>query len=232
MVNRIDKFSDKFKNGSIKIRHSIKVTILNALVYMKNFITSSPGVISSSKVEERIDEVYSLLKVWVTDSKILSEFKEIATDYVDKYIELKDYKEDMLKEEKTAEEGDKKVINNTSPTPNYTKKLFKDISIVKGDVTFLPIGPCCHYCIVYKVVDNIAYVIPITTTPDIFNGYSISKSRFWRGTAIYALYQFPIEIVIEKFTMPYDNKSELRSIFKSLESTFKSILPKEKKRKL
>ena len=168
----------------------------------------------------------SISNLYQKETKILEILDQMST-----FMGLQQKTIEQL-QAKIAELEGKKVINNTSPTPNYTRKLFKDISIVKGDVTFLPIGPCCHYCIVYKVVDNIAYVIPITTTPDIFNGYSISKSRFWRGTAIYALYQFPIEIVIEKFTMPYDNKSELRSIFKSLESTFKSILPKEKKRKL
>ena len=230
MIERLDNFGNKFRYGSIKIRHSIKVDILNSIVCMKNYITTSPGIISPGKVEEKIKVIESLLKVWVTDPKILSEFEELSKDYVSKYIEL--VPENMDKIEASKEEVGDQLISEKSVIPNHTRRLFKGVNIIKGDVSYLPIGPCCHYCITYKVVNNIAYVIPMTTTPDIFTGFQISKSRFWKGTAIYALYQFPVDFVADKFTMPYDHKGELKDIFKSLEKEFKSILPKERKKRL
>lgn len=227
MIEKIDNFCHKFKSGEIKVRHSIKVSILNDLIYLRNYITTSPGIISPAKVEDKIRELKSLLKVWITNSTILNEFNLLSNEYIDRYIEMKNIT--VNPEKDSSEEEDKKLY--TAPIPNYTKKLLKNIAVIRGDVSYLPIGPCCHYCIVYKIVDNIAFVIPMTTTPDVFNGYQISKSRFWRGTAIHAIYQFPLEIVEEKFTMPYDHKGELKEIFKSLELTIKNILPKERKRK-
>ena len=232
MIERLDNFSNKFRYSSIKVKNSIKVEILNSIVYMKNYITTSPGIISPGKVEEKIKAVKSLLKVWVNDSKILSEFEELSKDYIDKYIYLIPEMDKIKINKEEEEEVKDQLISEKSVIPNYTRKLFKGVNIIRGDVSYLPIGPCCHYCIVYKVVNNVAYVIPMTTTPDIFTGFQISKSRFWKGTAIYALYQFPIDFVADKFTMPYDHKGELRDIFRSLEKEFKLILPKDRKKKL
>lgn len=45
----------------------------------------------------------------------------------------------------------------------YIERLRPE-TIERGDVAFLPIGPILHYCIVFKVVGEISFVLSITTS--------------------------------------------------------------------
>ena len=68
-----------------------------------------------------------------------------------------------------------------------------------------------------------------TTGGHLGEGYDIAKSRFFKGKALYSLYQFPISMVKEKFTIPFDNITELRNIFKGFEDNMRKILPRLRK---
>lgn len=75
-------------------------------------------------------------------------------------------------------------------------------------------------------------LISLTTDPESFVGYKIEKSRFFKGTAIYAIHQVPTALVMRKFVMPYDSKSELNKILSGCEDYFKTnILKRTYKRK-
>lgn len=220
MESRLLQLIDEIK--SEKIKHSIKVDILNNLEYIKSFITSSPGLISPGKVEDKMKDVSGYLKVWIRNSEILEKAEELFKEIKVRYI-------DLVEEEKPEENST--VVPVISYTiPGYTKKLFKDVELKKGDISYLPIGPSSHYCIIYKILNDTCYLIPMTTTGGhLGEGYDIAKSRFFKGKALYSLYQFPISMVKEKFTIPFDNITELRNIFKGFEDNMRKILPRLRK---
>ena len=107
--------------------------------------------------------------------------------------------------------------------PMYIERLRPE-TIERGDVAFLPIGPILHYCIVFKVVGEISFVLSITTSGEAkgFVGYQLERSRFFKGTALYTLHQVPTALVNRKFVMPYDNKAELGRIFTGCEEYLKT----------
>lgn len=231
MISKILEIETGIKNE--KLRQSIKTNILNCFVCIKNYITLSPGVISPGKVENKVKEIREYVKVWIKNTDLTKKIESVLGEFENRYIEL------IQEEDKIIEEKQELINEVIGPVeierpialPNYTRKLLSEVDPIKGDVSYLPIGPCSHYCIVYKVVGDISYVIPLTTTLGIFAGYEISKSRFFKGMAEHALYQFPTSLVKEKLTMPYDHKGELRCIFKYVEDGFRSIFPKVKGKK-
>lgn len=225
MVNNLIEIEKEIKEE--KLRHSIKTDILNCIVCLKNYITMSPGVISPGKVEKKIKDIRSFVKVWIKNPNLINKINSTLIEFENRFIEMIPEKlTENLEKQDTIDTIGTTEISRPVALPNYTRKLLSDVDPIKGDVSYLPIGPCSHYCIVYKVCNDITYVIPLTTTKDIFTGYEISKSRFFKGIAIYTLYQFPTSLVKEKLTIPYDHKSELRNIFRSVENEFRSIFPK------
>lgn len=222
LVNSINNLLSEVKKE--KLRNTIKVEILNNLDYIKTFITSSPGLISPSIVSNKIKEIRQYLKVWIKNTNLVSELEKVFIEVENRYITLVEDNDDSpLVNEKPIE-----VIPAT--IPSRTKKLFKDVELQRGDVSYLPVGPCCHYCIVYKIIDDTCLVIPITSSGGHLGfGYDIEKSRFFKGTVLYSLSQFPISMVVDGFTMPYDSIGELRKIFKGFEEKLRSILPKPRK---
>ena len=209
-----------------KIKNTIKTEIINNLDYVKLFITSSPGLISPSIVGDKINTTRQYLKVWVKGNNIYSTCDTIFSEIESRFINLQDTEEDK-------EEDSVKIPEDyTSYTiPSRTKKLFsKDMEIRRGDVSYLPVGPCRHYCIVYKIIDDTCLVLPITTSGGYLGfGYDIEKSRFFKGTVLYSINQFPKSMVAEYFALPYDSVGEVRKIFKGFEEMMKSILPKPRK---
>ena len=221
-----------------KLRNTYRVNILNDIYFIQKFLTSSPGVIGPGKVEEKINSIKKQLKSpWITQynkslcEKLGESIEKVEKEFTERYLE-------MPKEEDTAVDVTDEVIESNNPyssstvweaLPRRTVSLFKDVEIRKGDVSYLPVGPCCHYCIIYKIVGETVYVIPLTTTDGIFEGYKLEKSRFFKGTAIYSLQQFPKSMVEQKFTMPFDHKSECNQIFKSFEETMSKVIKRKKK---
>lgn len=226
LTYKIDILSLKFKDE--KLRNTIKTNILNGLIFIKKFLESSPGIISPSKVCEKINQIKEYLGVWVKNKDLIDSTNDIFKEIIDKYINLVDEEDTEKPKEQSIE------INKLSEKPVkdyvpwYTKKLFNGIEVKRQDVAYLPIGPCHHYCIVYKVLGDKTYIIPITTNIDAFDGYVIEKSRFFKGKAIFSIYQYPTSVVKDKLVLPYDHKSEVNNIFKALEEFMTSILPKKR----
>lgn len=229
MEKRIDRLIKSFSEE--KLKNTIKVDILNDLRYIGKFITSSPGIISPAKVSEKMKSVEGYLSVWVRNKELTEEVKSLFQEITDRYINLVESEEEkttILPE--TVIEAKKSSVKS-SIIPWSTKRLYNDVEIKKYDVSYLPVGPCNHYCLVYKVVGDKTYVIPLTTNTEVFNGYMIEKSRFFKGMAIFSLYQFPTSLVKDHFVLPYDHKGEANKIIKSLEDLLKSMLPRERKPK-
>ena len=224
MLSKLVNLEKEIKNE--KLRQSIKTDILNCIVCLKNYITFSPGVISPGKTEDKIKEIRGYIKVWIKNASLVDKIDKTITEFEYRYLEISP----NPPEEKEVTELINIPDERPKTLPNYVRKLLNEVDPIKGDVSYLPIGPCSHYCIVYKISGDVTYVIPLTTTLDVFSGYEISKSRFYKGMAIYTLHQFPTSLVKEKLTIPYDHKGELRNIFKSVEEEFRSIFPKTTKR--
>ena len=231
MIKELTELHSKIKE--LKGKNSIKVNILNSIDYLIKFIETSPGIIGTSKIEDKIAIIRSnIVSPWLSLEKgLIDEVRELLDRYTDKYINLIPVEEEECKIEDTKSELSLFPEQVTVQMPHRLKRLFIDVVPMKGDVSYLPIGPIHHYCIVYKVVGDVSYVIPLTTTTGIFEGYTLEKSRFFKGTAIISLSQFPTSLVSEKFVMPYDNKSEFRNICKTLEEQLFKILPRQKKKK-
>ena len=201
-----------------KIKNSIKCTMFNNLIYLERFVQHGPGITSPIKAEEKLDEIVELASVWIKDSEFTTLLNNVS-------LKLKDYSVDK----KTSTE--ESITEELSIIPKYIERL-RPKEIVKYDVSYLPIGPVNHYCLVYKVIGEVSFVIPFTTSGvDQFVGYDITKSRFWKGKAVYTLHQFPTSMVLSKFVMPYDHKSEAMMIIKNCEIYIKSLLPKERRKK-
>lgn len=206
-----------------KIKNTIKCTMFNNLIYLERYIQHGPGIVSPAKVEEKLDSTIELSTIWIKDS----EFNSLLNSVSERI------KNNNLVEEKVALDNEENavIIEEPPSIPRYIERL-RPKEIVKLDVAYLPIGPVNHYCLVYKVIGEVSFVIPFTTSGvDQFVGYDITKSRFWKGKAVYTLHQFPTSMVLSKFVMPYDHKTEAMLIIKNCESYIRGLLPKERKRK-
>ena len=174
MLNKLIDLEKGIKNE--KLRQSIKTDILNCIVCLKNYITLSPGVISPGKTENKIKEVRGYVKVWIKNTSLVEKINKTLTEFENRYLEILP----NPPEEKDMTESISIPENQPTILPNYVRKLLSEVDPIRGDVSYLPIGPCSHYCIVYKISGNVTYVIPLTTTMGIFSGYEISKSRFYK----------------------------------------------------
>ena len=222
MLDRINSLLLKYKEE--KLKNTIKTNILNNLEFIKRFIESSPGVISPVKVSEKMKEVEGYLRVWIKKPDLIEETNSLFSEITNRYIDISETKEE--KGLVTSVLGKKPVKDSIIPW--HTKKLFSGVEIRRQDVAYLPIGPCNHYCLIYKIVGESTYIIPITTDTETFDGYLIEKSRFFKGKAIFSLYQYPTSMVKDRLVLPYDHKSEANNIFKALEDFMTSILPRKR----
>ncbi len=235
----------KTLNDLKNIKSEIKKRILENLDEVIRFLIVGPGVVSPEMTRTRCNRVVDLLKVWYKSSdssSMIEKILEVKKKYV--VVCIPTDTPEQPPEEREVCSLEKEVINKSkeledkiSPElrekylPLYIERL-RPSKIEKGDVAFLPIGPILHYCIVFKVVDDVSFVISLTTDPESFVGYKIEKSRFFKGTAIYAIHQVPTALVMRKFVMPYDSKSELNKILSGCEDYFKTnILKRTYKRK-
>lgn len=208
-----------------KLKNSIKCTIVNHLMYIDKFIQTGPGVISPAKVEEKLGIILDLSNIWVKDSEFNEIFMNIKNTLMSEYLYPSISNKESIPE--TLEDE----VHVPELNPRYIERL-RPKNVERLDVSYLPIGPVSHYCLVYKVVGDVSFVIPFTTSgSDQFIGYDIEKSRFWRGKAAFTLHQFPTSMVLSKFVMPYDHKLEANMIIKSCEKYIRGLLPKERKKK-
>ena len=233
MIDQIEKYISEIKN--ISLRSSIKTRILTDLDFILRFLKTSPGIISPVKAEDKIYSVITNLKnPWCSKSihpKTIESLESVLQDIKKSYIQFEeksDKKTDDTLLDPVADVIDSGTVIDT--LPRRLSRLLVGVEIKKGDVALLPVGPCNHYCIVYKILGDITYVVPMTTTPGVFTGYPLEKSRFFRGMAIFSIHQFPTSMVSSRLTMPYDNKSECNNIFRALEDTLRGVLPRVKKK--
>ena len=126
----------------------------------------------------------------------------------------------------------KKSKDTLDPIPEYVKRI-RPSELKIGDVVYLFVGPIQHYCIIKKITKDTLFVIPITSNVTDFIGYKIEKSRFFHGTAIFSIVQYPIDLAIKKFVIPYDNRTELLNIIKQCDNYLRdnNIISKAIKRK-
>lgn len=246
-LGEVRKILSDFKN----VRNEIKKRTLENLDEIIRFLTVGPGVVSPELTRTRCNKVVDLIKIWFKSHPNQGSMMEKVLDVKRKYVttlipDLSTTPSSPLIEEEDSEISDieREVINKSkelgskiSPElrekflPLYIERLRPD-TIERGDVAFLPIGPILHYCIVFKVVGDTSFVISITTNSEDFVGYKLEKSRFFKGTAIYALHQVPTALVNRKFVMPYDSRSELNKILSGCEEYLKSnVLKRNYRRK-
>lgn len=241
MIDKLEKYIYKIRESKT-LKNKYRTSILTDLDVVLRFLKTSPGIISPAKVDEKIELITVTLKnPWchVLGSDLITDLTKLLANIRKDYISL-DGEERVVAE--SPIERDKEILSLPeedlldkgaviSALPKRLLRLL-DVDIQKGDVSLLPIGPCQHYCLVYKIIDDITYVIPITSTPGVFVGYPITKSRFFKGMAIFSIQQFPTSLVRSRLTMPYDNRSECYAIFRAFEENIRSIVPRKKKIKI
>lgn len=233
----------KIVEDSKFIRNSIKRDITTSFNVIANFIKAGPGVVSIKIASDTINHASQLIGSWVTEKEGKKEILTVLDEIKEQYYISSVRKEEMKREEKFISDrekeskeldkeniklfgGDTRKEDIPFDDPTYIRALRPSI-IMKGDVSYLPIGPVQHYCLVYKVIGDVTYVIPITSNKADFEGKELSKSRFLKGKAIYALHQLPTTLVRSRFVMPYDSKTEANQIIKETEEYIKqNILPR------
>lgn len=245
--NEIFKEIENFKQRVEKnrfIRSNTRKSMFSGLNYLSKFLTSlssDDSTVSYSKTMNHIEELRELIGTWCRkDTKafdILDEIEILYRDVVDilgEVIEKDDPKEEVseIGEEKKKEEEEDLVVIPPAAVlksmPVYFTRL-KPKSLEKYDVSYLPIGPINHYCIIAKIdkSNNSVFVIPITTDVKKFTGQMIEKSRFFQGKAVYSLHQLPYKLALSKFVMQYDNKGEVIQIIKNtFEHIRKNVMPR------
>lgn len=238
MIDKLEEYIHKIRESKT-LKNKYRTSILTDLDVVLRFLKTSPGIISPAKVDEKIELITVTLKnPWcqVLDSSLITDLTKLLANIRKDYI-LLEGEERVVAECPTERDKDilslpeEDLLDKGTVISALPKRILRllDVDIQKGDVSLLPIGPCQHYCLVYKIIDDITYVIPITSTPGVFVGYPITKSRFFKGMAIFSIQQFPTALVRSKLAMPYDNKSECYAIFRAFEENIRSIVPRKKK---
>ena len=226
MIDKLEEYIHKIRESKT-LKNKYRTSILTDLDVVLRFLKTSPGIISPAKVDEKIELIVVTLKnPWcnVLGSSLITDLTKLLVDIRKNYI-LLEGEERVVAVCPTERDKDllslpeEDLLDKGTVISALPKRLLRllNVDIQKGDVSLLPIGPCQHYCLVYKIVDDITYVIPITSTPGVFVGYPITKSRFFKGMAIFSIQQFPTALVRSKLAMPYDNKSECYAIFRAFE---------------
>lgn len=218
----------KSVNDYKSIKNSIKKTITEGLDEMIRFLMVGPGVVSPEATRTRCNKVVDLVKIWYRDRDCVEKILDIKRRFISPALPADEEKPITQREEEVVTKS--KELEEKIPAdlrekylPMYIERLRPE-TVERGDVAFLPIGPILHYCIVFKVVGEISFVLSITTSGEAkgFVGYQLEKSRFFKGTAMYTLHQVPTALVTRKFVMPYDNKAELGRIFSGCEDYLKT----------
>lgn len=228
-IGDIRKSISDYKN----IKNSIKKVITEGLDEIIRFLTVGPGVVSPEATRTRCNKIVDLIKIWYKnpeDRDCVERILDVKRKFITPSLTAGESEEKSISQRKEEIVTRSKELEEKIPAdlrekylPMYIERLRPE-TIERGDVAFLPIGPILHYCIVFKVVGEISFVLSITTSGEAkgFVGYQLKRSRFFKGTALYTLHQVPTALVNRKFVMPYDNKAELGRIFTGCEEYLKT----------
>ena len=244
----ISSFGEIRKNVNelTNIRNSIKTSSLGNIDNIIRFLQVGAGIVSLDLVNKNVSNLVGTSKVWIKNKLLVKDIVTTSSEFKLKFLDDKsdEFNYDTLDSQQADGSNDDNVIEDKQsittkkskdtldPIPEYVKRI-RPSELKIGDVVYLFVGPIQHYCIVKKITKNTLFVIPITSNVTDFIGYKIEKSRFFHGTAIFSVVQYPIDLAIKKFVIPYDNRTELLNIIKQCDNYLRdnNIISKAIKRK-
>lgn len=244
----ISSFGEIRKNVNelTNIRNSIKVSLLGNIDNIIRFLQVGAGIVSLDLVNKNVSNLIGTSKVWIKNKLLVKDIVTTSLEFKLKFLDDKsdEFNCDFLNSQQVDGSNDDNVIEDKQsittkkskdtldPIPEYVKRV-RPSELKIGDVVYLFVGPIQHYCIVKKITKDTLFVIPITSNITDFIGYKIEKSRFFHGTAIFSVVQYPIDLAIKKFVIPYDNRTELLNIIKQCDNYLRdnNIISKAIKRK-
>lgn len=244
----ISSFGEIRKNVNelTNIRNSIKVSLLGNIDNIIRFLQVGAGIVSLDLVNKNVSNLIGTSKVWIKNKLLVKDIVTTSLEFKLKFLDDKsdEFNCDFLNSQQADGNNDDNVIEDKQsittkkskdtldPIPEYVKRI-RPSELKIGDVVYLFVGPIQHYCIVKKITKDTLFVIPITSNVTDFIGYKIEKSRFFHGTAIFSVVQYPIDLAIKKFVIPYDNRTELLNIIKQCDNYLRdnNIISKAIKRK-
>lgn len=244
----ISSFGEIRKNVNelTNIRNSIKTSLLGNIDNIIRFLQVGAGIVSLDLVNKNVSNLVGTSKVWIKNKLLVKDIVTTSLEFKLKFLDDKsdEFNYDTLDSQQADGSNDDNVIEDKQsittkkskdtldPIPEYVKRV-RPSELKIGDVVYLFVGPIQHYCIVKKITKNTLFVIPITSNVTDFIGYKIEKSRFFHGTAIFSIVQYPIDLAIKKFVIPYDNRTELLNIIKQCDNYLRdnNIISKAIKRK-
>lgn len=244
----ISSFGEIRKNVNelTNIRNSIKVSLLGNIDNIIRFLQVGAGIVSLDLVNKNVSNLIGTSKVWIKNKLLVKDIVTTSLEFKLKFLDDKsdEFNCDFLNSQQADGSNDDNVIEDKQsittkkskdtldPIPEYVKRV-RPSELKIGDVVYLFVGPIQHYCIVKKITKDTLFVIPITSNVTDFIGYKIEKSRFFHGTAIFSVVQYPIDLAIKKFVIPYDNRTELLNIIKQCDNYLRdnNIISKTIKRK-
>lgn len=244
----ISSFGEIRKNVNelTNIRNSIKVSLLGNIDNIIRFLQVGAGIVSLDLVNKNVSNLIGTSKVWIKNKLLVKDIVTTSLEFKLKFLDDKsdEFNCDFLNSQQADGSNDDNVIEDKQsittkkskdtldPIPEYVKRV-RPSELKIGDVVYLFVGPIQHYCIVKKITKDTLFVIPITSNVTDFIGYKIEKSRFFHGTAIFSVVQYPIDLAIKKFVIPYDNRTELLNIIKQCDNYLRdnNIISKAIKRK-
>lgn len=244
----ISSFGEIRKNVNelTNIRNSIKVSLLGNIDNIIRFLQVGAGIVSLDLVNKNVSNLIGTSKVWIKNKLLVKDIVTTSLEFKLKFLDDKsdEFNYDILNSQQADGSNDDNVIEDKQsittkkskdtldPIPEYVKRV-RPSELRIGDVVYLFVGPIQHYCIVKKITKDTLFVIPITSNVTDFIGYKIEKSRFFHGTAIFSVVQYPIDLAIKKFVIPYDNRTELLNIIKQCDNYLRdnNIISKAIKRK-
>lgn len=244
----ISSFGEIRKNVNelTNIRNSIKVSLLGNIDNIIRFLQVGAGIISLDLINKNVSNLIGTSKVWIKNKLLVKDIVTTSLEFKLKFLDDKsdEFNCDFLNSQQADGSNDDNVIEDKQsittkkskdtldPIPEYVKRV-RPSELKIGDVVYLFVGPIQHYCIVKKITKDTLFVIPITSNVTDFIGYKIEKSRFFHGTAIFSVVQYPIDLAIKKFVIPYDNRTELLNIIKQCDNYLRdnNIISKAIKRK-
>lgn len=244
----ISSFGEIRKNVNelTNIRNSIKVSLLGNIDNIIRFLQVGAGIVSLDLVNKNVSNLIGTSKVWIKNKLLVKDIVTTSLEFKLKFLDDKsdEFNCDFLNSQQADGSNDDNVIEDKQsittkkskdtldPIPEYVKRV-RPSELKIGDVVYLFVGPIQHYCIVKKITKDTLFVIPITSNITDFIGYKIEKSRFFHGTAIFSVVQYPIDLAIKKFVIPYDNRTELLNIIKQCDNYLRdnNIISKAIKRK-
>lgn len=260
-MKSLNELKLELKNVSIKVenfkipKNSIKSTLISNLETISKYLNSGYSLISSEVLKNDIKSIKNIIKAWIRNPELIKEIETFLTNFEEfnlsvekeplkQYLieEIRENKELMtenkLVSEKIEEELDDfkdknlKIADYLTSKSSFRYKDLKPERLEKLDVCYLPIGVIPHYCLVYKVLGDICYVMSITTNSDSkYVGYDIKDSRFFKGTVTFSLIQIPTSLAKKMFVTVYDSKSEGLKIMKEANKYFQSLIPTKRSKK-